>query len=830
MQKETKIRLLTGLGVFLTAFVIYVKTMAATTSFWDCGEFIAISNILGIPHPPGYPLYAVIGRTTILMFQFLPEIAARINLLSPLFSAITVAFVYLLTVKLIVLWRGEPKDGLERLMLHLSGAVGAIFLAFAPTWWDNSVEAEVYGLAMFTMVLTVWLAMRWRDNMGQVGNRKVILLLAFLFGLGWASHMATLLAALPILIFILLIDWKALMDWKIWLIGAVLFFLALTINAYLLVRSNLNPGINECAPRDWDSMMYVLQRKQYEPFNFFQRKADFMYQFNHMFFRYFKWQFNVVSMALGIFGALMHLWEGEDKKLSTAALVLLVGGILLGVFQGSAMSAILIALAIVFGFFHLLKRRDKSFSLVGPAFLITGLGLVVYLNMGNPQPRDRDYIYAPCYLFFAIWIGMGSWRLMHLVRELMAKSLEKWTRYAIIGLGVILLGVGLFNVRRYYHEKDRSNNWIPADYGYNILQSALPGGIIFTNGDNDTFPVWFVQEVWRSRKDVKIVNLSLGNTNWYLKQMKQNGVAMDISDYQIDQLQPLRTPDGQIFKVSDIAVRLIIAANAGKKLSFAQVLAPPKEFAALVFGKDYREKYPIYFAATVSDDNLTGLENYLSFEGMLYRVLPDSTAKKQPNIQVTQHNLNNVYKMRGLTDPKVFKDENTQRLLGNYAVTYWNLGMALRRQADQARQNNRLKESRELQLQAVQQFEQAHNIMPEESAGLNWLGVTYAELGEFPKALGYFRQVMQKDPANPYILMQLGMSFQQAGIPDSAEYYYKKGIQINPNFGEGYGRLYTFYLAQNNTAQAIATLEEWLARNPGDENARGELNKLKKTR
>jgi tetratricopeptide (TPR) repeat protein len=772
----------------------------------------------------------VIGRTTILMLPFIKEIAVRINLLSPLFSAITVAFVYLLSVKLIVMWRGEPQDELARLMLHLSSAVGAIFLAFAPTWWDNSVEAEVYGLAMFTMVLTVWLALRWKDNMGQVGNRKVLLLLAFLFGLGWASHMATLLAALPIFIFILLVDWKALLDWKFWVIGGVLFFLALTINAYLLVRSNLNPAINECAPRDWDSMMYVLQRKQYEPFNFFQRKADFMYQFNHMFFRYFKWQFNVVSMALGVFGLLMHLWEGEDKKFSTAALILVVGGILMGVFQGSPMAAILIALGVVAGLFHVWKRRDKSFSIVGPGFLITGLGLVVYLNMANPQPRDRDYIYAPCYLFFSIWISMGTWRLMHLVRELMSKSLEKWTRYAITGLGVILLGVGLFNIKKYYHEKDRSNNWIPSDYGYNILESSLPGGIIFTNGDNDTFPVWFVQEVLRVRKDVKIVNLSLGNTDWYLKQMKQMGVPMDISEFQISQLQPLRTPDGQIYKVSDIAVRLIVAANAGKKLSFAQILAPPQEFARLVFDNDYREKYPIYFAATVSDDNMTGLDKYLSFEGMLYRILPDSTARKQPNLEVTLHNLNSVYRMRGLTDPGVYKDENTQRLLGNYAVTFWNLGMALRRQADAARRAGRKAEADSLQLESLGQFEQAHRIMPEEVAGLNWLGVSYAEMGNFPKAIESFRQILKKDSTNFYLMLQLGMTFQQAGMLDSAEYYYSETIRRNPSFGEGYGRLYSFFLERRDTARAAAVLEAWLSRNPGDRDARAELEKLKKKR
>ncbi len=847
MIKETKIRLWVGLGIFLTAFIVYLKTMAPTASFWDCGEFITVSQILGIPHPPGYPLYAIVGRVTIMLLPFFKEIAFRVNLLSPFFSALTIAIVYLLTVKLIVVWKGEPKDKLDEMMIHLAGASAALFLAFCPTWWDNSIETEVYGIAMFMMSLTVWLALRWRDQIGKVGNRKMLLLIVYLFTLGIAGHMSTLLAAGPIFLFILLVDWRAMVDWKFLGWAAALVFAGITINYYLLLRANLDPALNMCNPRNWDSLMYVLQRKQYEPFNFFTRREDFMYQFGHMFLRYFSWQFapiirpgvsalhgaaalwiSSLPVVLGIFGAVCHLIEGEEKKFGITSAVLLIAGVLVALYTDSPMATMLIALGVVAGFFHVYKRKDKSFSIIGPAFIITSLGLVVYLNMANPQPRDRDYIFAPAYLFFAIWVGMGSWRLMKNVKELLHKGNELWAKRITVGIGVMIILVALFNIKHYYFEKDRSANWIPNDYGYNILQSAQPGGIVFTNGDNDTYPVWFMQETNRIRQDVRIVNLSLANTDWYLKQAIRHGVPLDLSEYQIDQLagRGYITEDRQIFKLSDIAIRFIIASNAGKKLSIQQILAPADSFAKLVFDKGYTEKYPVYFAVTVSDDNLAGLQKHLSFEGLLYRVTP-WVSNKQVDLELTEKNIAQVYRYRGITDPGIFKDDNTQRLLGNYAVAYWQLGMAMRKQAESERAAKREDRYREWMLKSIEQFHQAYNILPTEPASYNWLGVAYAELGDYGKASEWLHKLVEKDPANPYAKLQIGGVFQQAKMYDSAEYYYQQTLMQDPAMAEPYGRLYGLYMEQKRYDQAAAILQDWLRRNPNDPVATKMLTDLK---
>ncbi len=826
MTKETKTRLWIGLGVFLTAFIVYVKTMAPTASFWDCGEFITISKILGIPHPPGYPLFAIVGRVTIMLLPFFKEIAFRVNMLSPFFSALTIAMVYLLTVKLIVLWKGEPKDRLDEIIIHFSGVAAALFLAFSPTWWDNSIEAEVYGMAMFVMSVTVWLALRWRDQIGQVGNRKMLFLIVYLFTLGIAGHMSTLLAAGPILLFVLLVDWRAIMDWKFLGWSAALIFTGLTINIYLLLRANLDPALNMCNPRDWDSLMYVLQRKQYEPFNFFQRREDFAYQFGHMFLRFFKWQFSWFAIALGGFGAGMHIWEKEEKKYSIAATILLVLGVLialgwpgaiLGGVADSPIATLLIALGIVAGFFHVYKRTDKSFAIVGPAFIIASLGLVVYLNMANPQPRERDYIFAPAYLFFAIWIGMGGWRLMKYIKEYLNQKAQKWALPAVATIGSILILVSLFNIKQYYFEKNRSSNWIPNDYGYNLLQSAGPGGIIFTNGDNDTYPVWFMQETNGIRQDVRIVNLSLGNTEWYLKQAIRHNVPMDVSEYQIDQLagRGYVTEDRQIFKLSDIAIRMIVAANAGKKLSFQQILAPADSFAKLVFDKNYTEKYPIYFAVTVSKENLAGLDKHISFEGLLYRVTPWES-NKQVNLEITEKNMSQVYRFRGITDPKLYKDDNTQRLLGNYAVAFWQLGMAMRKQAEVERKAKNEAGYKQWMEKTVEQFQMAYQILPNEPASYNWLGIAYAELGDYAQASQWLHKLADKDPANPYAKLQLGSIFQQGKMWDSAEYYYQQTLLQDPNLAETYGRLYGLYIEQKKYDRAASVLQDWLRKNPND--------------
>jgi hypothetical protein len=138
--------------VFLISFVVYFRTMAPTVSFWDCGEFIACSYILGVPHPPGTPLFILIGRIFTLIPLF-GEIAARVNFISVLTSALTVWLSYLVIVKLVSRWADDSKGMWSRMSRYAGGVVGSLFLGFGKTFWGNAVEAEVYGLAL----MLIWL-------------------------------------------------------------------------------------------------------------------------------------------------------------------------------------------------------------------------------------------------------------------------------------------------------------------------------------------------------------------------------------------------------------------------------------------------------------------------------------------------------------------------------------------------------------------------------------------------------------------------------------------------------------------------------------------------
>ena len=139
MTSEKLNRLLAG-AVFAITFLIYFDTMAPTVSYWDCGEFIATSYILGVPHPPGSPLFLIIGRI-FSMLPFSSDIAFRVNIISPLVSALSVMFLYLIIVQLVRQFRGKIESVADRLITFGSGAVGAFIFAFTDSQWFNAVEA-----------------------------------------------------------------------------------------------------------------------------------------------------------------------------------------------------------------------------------------------------------------------------------------------------------------------------------------------------------------------------------------------------------------------------------------------------------------------------------------------------------------------------------------------------------------------------------------------------------------------------------------------------------------------------------------------------------------
>ena len=178
---------------FLFSLVIYIVTMAPTTSFWDCGEFIATSVIMGVPHPPGTPFYLLLGN----FFSQLPtfsDIGARVNLISPIFSAFAVMFLYLIIVQLIEEWFGKVKNWPDYFITYGSALIGALTFAFTDSHWFNAVEAEVYSISTFFTSIVVWLILQWSKNSGHSGNVRYILIIAYMFGLAIGIHLLNLLA------------------------------------------------------------------------------------------------------------------------------------------------------------------------------------------------------------------------------------------------------------------------------------------------------------------------------------------------------------------------------------------------------------------------------------------------------------------------------------------------------------------------------------------------------------------------------------------------------------------------------------------------------------
>ena len=342
MPRTEHLHRLAGAGVFLAALLLYMKTMATSVSFWDCGEFIACAYTMGVPHPPGSPLYVLLGR----VFTLLPvgSPAAMVTFMSALSSALAVWCVYLSTVALARRVMGGPAHqafGDQRdLSVILGAALAALCLAFSYTFWFNAVEAEVYGYSIFFTALGVWLIVYWEGTQHGTSNDKWLYLIAYAFGLGGGLHMLCLLTIPALLILVWFADEKlrrlivllmVLAGWSVlsiavlgpkdgnipivlallgliyylyrtdqracWLLlgSLVLFGLGYTTYAALYIRSGLNPTIDENDPETWAAFVKFLNREQYGTdsmlLNMLSPRASRAYQFWELQMKYFFQQF-----------------------------------------------------------------------------------------------------------------------------------------------------------------------------------------------------------------------------------------------------------------------------------------------------------------------------------------------------------------------------------------------------------------------------------------------------------------------------------------------------------------------------------------------------------
>lgn len=738
-----RIHVFSAVGVFLLSLITYLRSVAPTTSFWDCGEFIACSQTLSVMHPPGAPLYLLIGRIMTLL-PFVSDTGLKVNLFSVLVSAATVLFTYLIIVKLIKRWRGEAKSWEDRVVIYVSGIFGSLAFAFTDSFWFNAVEAEVYAFSMFFTALVIWLAMYWEERSERSGSILIILFIFYLFSLATGVHLLNILAfpfvfliaffhenetvkrlllllaiqiGVPILLYMLFYQYDpsqirgynemiahqdragSFLKWfgliwlvitliymynkdkkvfKIWWVIPVIFLIGYSLYLVIYIRANLDPPINENSPKTLQAMGDYLNRKQYGEqsmlLTFLHRQAEFWsYQINFMFNRYFAWQFigkgttldyhnritEVISFRglyglpflLGLWGAIHHFTK--DKKRAIAVLVL---------------------------------------------FIMMGYAIIIYLNQPNPQPRERDYSYVGAFFAYALWIGVGFAGFCEALESFLSKK-QKLKKIGLILCSIVLFAAVPINMYAFnHHSHSRQGNYVAWDYSYNLLQSCKDDAIIFTNGDNDTFPLWYLQEVEGIRKDIRVVNLSLLNTPWYIKQLQNHEpkIPLKMSEEQIDNISYVRWKTKQFsisvnnqtrkeelerlqnknrnVSFSDIPKQMVFALSPTFPESQPQVLRV-QDIMVLRILELVNWRRPIYFAVTVARENLLGLERFLRMDGLAYKVVPFS-GRSNIKPEILSQNLLEKFQFRNLNNPEVYYNDDTINLLQNYRSAFIQLAYA----------------------------------------------------------------------------------------------------------------------------------------------------------
>jgi len=843
-----RINALIGAFVFIFTFIIYRITVAPTLSYWDCGEFLACSYILGIPHPPGSPVFIILGR----LFSVLPiaaDFCFRINIMSVISSCVAVLFGYLAVVRIIRFWYKEAElIGWKRIIPYLGGIIGAFCMAFAETYWSNSVEAEVYGLSMAIMTMILWLMLKFYECRGTVTGTKILIIACYLAMIGVGVHLSTFLILPVAAIFFILkkdapqkawlvlcalfvvellsimafsnidngfnifiiasiiymlvtifmiyehINWPVLLgiggfslimigfyqflfgvigaaiviivigsiygklDWKTGLVVLSIAVVGYSLHAFVPIRSAEKPRIDENGTsRDFKTFVSFLDRKQYGSQlmmdRAFERRGRWENQFGrhpHMgFWGYFEEQYGLTSVF---------------------SLVFLLG---------------------LFGVYFTARHKLE----VGLPFLIllllSTVGLVLYMNFAdgmkyNPQTgdaylevRDRDYFFTPGFAFFGLALGLGAAALMELVRRKTAS--RNFHKPAMIAISLLVL-LPVFAISSNYYTNDRSKNFYPLIYSQNMLQNCGKDAILFTSGDNDTFPLWCVQEVYNFRKDVRVVNLSLFNTDWYVLQMKnQYKVPISLNDDQIlwkdydFQGGSIKRPDKPFYdRPRKRRTYLIPMPYEGRTIKLQDMMVDE-----VVLENKWQN--PIYFSSEPYAESPLKLRDISIADGVVYRI--DTTGRERKiDAEHGYYLYKNVFRYDGLDNPNIYRDENATGVM-------LTLGFNALRLADEFRRSNQMDKAYDILHFIIKKY-------PEFLQAYQSLGEFYKREGDTAKADSLLAEaekvisdLYRRNPKSQFYLSDLGIIKYYRGDIQTGLDLLWKAFNLNRNSSYGYHKL-----------------------------------------
>ena len=748
-----------GYAALVAAVVlgIYVATLAPTTAFWDTSEYIAAAKTLGIPHPPGNPLFVLLAHT----FGLLPlaaSYAVRINLFAAVTSALSAGLWFLVAER----WLHSILP--DRALRLGAAAAGVLVGATSWTVWNQStVNEKVYTVSLLSIALGTWLAVHWGDDEEREHRDRWLVLIAYVLALTSTNHMMGVLAAPALGVYILWTDWRlitrpwvVLMGWVLllavsgawggvisWVLGGIgaaqpatlgagdVLILLVTLGlaiwaavqdarnpllylgvAAVLVGVSLNyvflplrggqfPPINEGEPTSWKALLDVLNRVQYGKPSVLElpwppagqpRTVSLLVEQLANYWQYFSWQFArdwgaVQAGATALFAVtgLSGLWTilKRDRRAGIAALAML----------GTLTLALIWYLNFKYGFSMYPDRQD--------------------ITTDMREVRERDYFFICSFAFFGTLVAVGIGAAAEAVA----------TRFRSRAAALPLFGLFLIPLFGNRLTASRSDEFIAGDFARDLLESVEPYSILITAGDNDTFPLWFAQEVEGIRPDVTLANLSLMNTDWHLRQLRRrktpdfdpskafelwkprsdtSGIKLGVpgpggwpkptnpifaqSEQELDSLPEYsRVPKGSGVKFGDLVI------------SFGEEIVDRKDLAVVFLIRDNLGKRPIYFSWSDGGypDETLGLTPYLVSQALVRKLYP-KPVEPTSNIVLTGMGYTDLERTRALLDkayrwqsaarrrPRGWVDAPSASILRLYSIVYGGMAKALREHGDSA--------------------------------------------------------------------------------------------------------------------------------------------------
>ena len=707
MQQATfsKINTLMAWLSFAIAAVVYGLTVEPTASLWDCPEFITCGYKLEIGHPPGAPFFMLVANLFSQFASSPSQVALMVNLLSALLSAGCIFFLFLTITHL-------AKKLINNIfIIETCGLVGAMAYTFSDTFWFSAVEAEVYAFSSFLTALMFWLILKWEDEADSPRSDRWIILIAYITGLSIGVHLLCLLC-LPAMAFVVWFRKKNLYGrllkarrrlLKLSLSCLLMFLVGFSSYGVILVRANACPPMCENEPKTLSTLGKYLSREQYGQKPLYPRiysmyhvdayeswmgdietrdgiptkgenlRYFLTYQVNFMYWRYFLWNFVGRQNNIQGLGEVEHgnwitgfrwiddwLLDCDTSKLPSD----LEDNKGRNVFYG--LPLLLGLLGILWQWRQGCEGR-RQLWVVSLLFVMTGLAIVVYLNQTPMEPRERDYAYVGSFYAFAIWIGLG------------AAYLRKLAPLALL--------IPLQMASQTWDDHDRSGRYTCRDFGRNYLMTMQDGGhpVIFTNGDNDTFPLWYNQEVEGVRRDTRDCNLEYLQTDWYIDQMKRpayDSPALPISwsheDYRQGQLEylPIDTDSLAITSGKDT----MTISLKGKRYLLKNELMVLEMLSNAVWSR------PFYMSISMGNC-LSFLRDHLVLEGLAYRISPTAQGQ-QVDVERLYDNIMHRFRYGGLSTKGLYVDEDVKRMADTHQLIMGVLIDSLLQQGDTRRALN----------------------------------------------------------------------------------------------------------------------------------------------